>query len=60
MNFFNCTLNSYSESMVACKGAYLVGDAIKAEYERVHVSTAPEMANVRGIEYISGVSASLG
>ena len=46
--------------MVACKGAYLVGDAIKAEYERVHVSTAPEMANVRGIEYISGVSASLG
>lgn len=37
-------------------GAYLVGEAIKSEYKRVHVADEPELANVRGIEFLSGVN----
>ena len=42
--------------LVVGGGAYLVGDAIKNEYKRVHVPDEPEMANVRGIEFLSSAS----
>lgn len=43
--------------LVVGGGAYLVGEAIKKEYKRVHVPAEPEMSNVRGVEYISSLSA---
>jgi len=37
-------------------GAYLVGEAIKKEYKRVHIPDEPEYANVLGIEWLSGLA----